>query len=163
MDSEEVLNRIINLSRAKFRDLIAVMLGHLFGFKVASVDAPGHAGSDWILFTSGGEKISVAVQDTVQQLKWQDKALDDAKKAKANGANRFFFCTNRVHQSITTKPLENKITTATGLSATVLDGRQLAELIVQGDLIDDFLAAIGEGVPRKRQICLRWHFLRTRT
>src|SRR5262245_12311303 len=126
MDNEEILNRIINLGRAKFRNVVAVILERVFGFKVASVDAAGDGGSDWILFTTGGEKISAAIQDTVQQQDWQKKALGDAKKAKKNGANRYFFCTNRVHQPIKIKRLESEVTSATGMTATVLDGRQLA-------------------------------------
>ena len=150
MDTEELENRIVTLSQRSFRSVVSVLLQKLFGFVAINVDGAGDSGSDWLMFSSGGQKIHVAVQDTIQR-NWSDKALEDAKKVKAGlSANRFFFCTNRPHQQLTVTTLENDITAETGLSATVLDAEQLAKLIVEGDLVEDFLVAIGEGVSRHR-------------
>jgi hypothetical protein len=92
MDSEEIQNRIQNLSRQRFRNVVALILQEVFAFPTINVDGKGDGGSDWYLFEAGGKKIRLGVQDTMQLQKWQDKALEDAEKAKAaHGINRYFF------------------------------------------------------------------------
>jgi len=151
MESEEIQIRLVNLSRVKFRNVVGMLLKEVFGFPALNVDAKGDGGSDWCIFSSGGQKIGLAVQDTIQNQSWEKKALDDARLAKkSHNVNRYFFCTNRPHDQFKVSVLENTITSETGLSATVLEARKLAELIVQGELDEKFLVAIGEAVSRKR-------------
>jgi len=151
MDTEEIQNRLINLSRHNFRNVIQMILKEIFDLSSINVDGKGDGGSDWYTFTANGQKLRLGIQDTIQLQKWDEKALEDAKKCKiSHGINRFFFCTNRVHEQIKVTSLENKITKETGLSATVLEGKKLAELISGASLHEEFLAAIGEGASRKR-------------
>ena len=151
MDSEEIQSRLMNLSKAKFRNVVGMVLEKVFGLPALNVDSKGDGGSDWWCFSAGGQKVGVAVQDTVQKQNWDQKALEDARLAfKSHRANRYFFCTNRPHEQIKVSVLENNITNETGMSATVLEARKLAELVLQGELEDQFLSAIGEAGTRKR-------------
>jgi hypothetical protein len=150
MDQDEILTRLIGLSRANFRRVVALVLRRVFGFKLADIDATGDGGNDWSLFGEAGQRIALAVQDTVQLQQWDAKALSDAKTVTASHeVNRFFFCTNRAHKPVNITKLEERIRRETDLDTTVLDGRHIASFIFEEHLESEFLEAIGSVRIRK--------------
>jgi hypothetical protein len=159
MDAEEIQNKLSQLSRANFRKVVSLILKKILLFDSINVDAAGDGGSDWKAFEDHGQRLRLAIQDTVQKQDWEDKALQDAKKARKElGVNRYLFFTNRTHQETTTVGLENNITRATGLACQVFDARTIAELLQERGLGAEFLASIGEAVaakpPELPEICL---------
>lgn len=90
---------------------------------------------------------------------WQEKAVEDAHKAKSKlAANKYLFFTNRPHQQITVAQLEDRITRETGLSCAVFEARKISELIHEQGLGGDFLGTTGEKVvtrpPEMPEMCL---------
>lgn len=111
-----------------------------------NVDGAGDGGQDWQVFSSDGKRICLAVQDTIQVTSWEEKALEDAKAAyAAHHVNRYFFCTNRAHRQTSVSRLQDTISRETGMSATVLEARQIAELLLENSLQGRFLELLGEG------------------
>ena len=158
MDAEEIQRKLSQLSRANFRGVVGLLLKKVLLFDSINVDASGDGGADWKAFEDHGQRLRIAIQDTVQH-GWEKKALDDAKKAKKElDVNRYLFFTNRTHQQTTTIQLENKILRETGLAAQVFEARTISELLHERGLGSDFLAVIGEAVaskpPELPEICL---------
>jgi len=158
MDAEEIQKRLVTLSQRNFRRVVALVLKRVLNYDSINVDGSGDGGSDWLAYQQGGQRLRLAIQDTVQA-GWEKKALDDAKKAKKElGVNSYLFFTNRPHQQTTATQLENKITRETELSCSVFEARRISELINERRLGGDFLAALGEAVaakpPEMPEMCL---------
>lgn len=149
MDAEEIQKRLTSVSQRNFKRVVSLVLKSVFNYDAINIDGSGDGGSDWIAYEHGGQRLRLAVQDTVVA-GWEKKALDDAKKAKTElGVNSYMFFTNRTHQQTTTAQLENKINRETGLSCNVFEARRIAELIFERGLGGDFLEALG-GVAASR-------------
>lgn len=159
MDAEEIQRRLTKLSRSNFRHVVALILRKVLSFDSINVDGSGDGGSDWLVLQYDGQRLRLAIQDTVQVQSWEKKALDDAKTAKKElDVNRYLFFTNRPHHQGTVTQLEDKITRETGLSCTVFEARRISELIHERGLGGEFLGTIGEQVitkpPEMPEICL---------
>ena len=131
----------------------------VLNYDAINVDGSGDGGSDWLVLQQEGQRLRLAIQDTVQVQGWEQKALDDAIKAKKElSVNRYLFFTNRPHQEVTSTQLEEKIIRQTGLACTVFEAKRISELIHQRGLGGDFLAAIGEAgytkPPEMPEMCL---------
>ena len=110
IDAEEIQKRLVTLGQRNFRRVVALVLKRVLNYDSINVDGSGDGGSDWLAYQQGGQRLRLAIQDTVQA-GWEKKALDDAKKAKKElGVNSYLFFTNRPHQQTTATQLENKIT-----------------------------------------------------
>jgi hypothetical protein len=158
MDAEEIQKRLLSLGQRNFRRVVGLVLKRVLIYDSINVDGGGDGGSDWLAFHQDGQRLRIAIQDTVQA-GWEKKALEDAKKAKAELAvNRYLFFTNRSHHQAPITQLEDKITRQTGLSCSVFEGRKIAELIQERGLGEEFLAVLGEMVakrpPEMPEICL---------
>jgi hypothetical protein len=158
MDAEEIQKRLVTLSQRNFRRVVALILKRVLNYDSINVDGSGDGGSDWLAYQQGGQRLRLAMQDTVQA-GWEKKALDDAKKAKKElGVNSYLFFTNRPHQQTTATQLENKITRETELSCSVFEARRISELIYERGLGGEFLAALGEAAasrpPEMPEMCL---------
>src|SRR5450631_812069 len=81
MDAETVQNTLIKLGRRDFRNAVSILLREVFGLNAISVDGPNDGGTDWRVFKETGGTTTVAFQDTVRNDRWDEKALEDAKKA----------------------------------------------------------------------------------
>ena len=159
MDAEEIQKRLPQLSRPNFRRVVALILKRVLNYDSINVDGGGDGGSDWLVFQQDGQRLRIAIQDTVQIQGWEKKALDDAQMAKKElGVNRYLFFTNRPHQQVTVTQFEEKISHETGLSCTVFEARRISELIQGRGLGGEFLGTTGEAVfsrpPEMPEICL---------
>ncbi len=149
MDAEEIQKRLTGLSQRNFKRIVALVLKHVLNYDAINIDGSGDGGSDWIAYEQGGQRLRLALQDTVQA-GWEKKAVEDAKKAKTElGVNSYMFFTNRTHQQTTTAQLESKINRETGLSCNVFEARRIAELIFERGLGGNFLEALGDVAARK--------------
>lgn len=158
MDAEEIQKRLITLGQRSFRRVVALVLQRVLNYNSINVDGSGDGGSDWLAYQDGGQRLRIAIQDTVQA-GWDKKALDDARKAKEElGVNSYLFFTNRPHKQTTATQLESKITRETELNCTVFEARRMSELIHERGLGGEFLAALGETIisrpPEMPEICL---------
>jgi len=144
MDSDTIKNLIINLGRNDFKRVVSLLLNKIFNFKAIDVDGPWDGGSDWLLFSSFGNKIFVGFQDTLQIQNYEKKAVEDAQKAiETLQINTYYFVTSRPHSNTTMRTLENKIASEVGINSTCLSAREISELICENNLITEFLDAIG--------------------
>ncbi|OIQ81459.1 hypothetical protein GALL_367680 [mine drainage metagenome] len=145
MDAEEVQNRISQLSRKNFRNVVKLILNNILSYQALDVDTSGDGGSDWVIISSDGAKTRIAAQDTIQMSNWEGKAYDDAVKAHQQlGCHTYLFFTNRPHKPFTIKQLENKISRATRMACSVYESKLISELITDKDIGTEFLHAIGE-------------------
>jgi hypothetical protein len=159
MDSEDIQRKLTQLGRASFRAVVALTLKRVLKFDAANVDGKGDASSDWWVINDKGSRFRVGIQDTIQEAKWDAKALEDAKKAKEKlGINKYYFFTNRHHEQATVTALESRISRDTDLACTVFEARRLAELIIQHGLVAEFVEATGGHAvtrpPEMPEICL---------
>src|ERR1035437_9510562 len=107
MDAEEIQKRLPQLSRPNFRRVVALILKRVLNYDSINVDGGGDGGSDWLVFQQDGQRLRIAIQDTVEIQGWEKKALDDAQMAKKElGVNRYLFFTNRPHQQVTVTQFE---------------------------------------------------------
>lgn len=144
MDQDTIENYVKHLGKRDFDALTRLVLQEFFGLRAIDVDGKGDGGSDYLLFLDDNNKSCVAVQRTVQDDRWADKALEDARQATIKrGALRYFFVTSRAHESTALLNLENRITSVLGIPATCLGATELAGIIVQQGLLREFADAIG--------------------
>ncbi len=110
MDQETITNHIKHLSKAKFDALAGLVLRNCFNFTPINVDGSGDGGSDIRLFADQANNQiarSIALQMTVQEKDWKEKAFDDARKSKDKlGATRYFFLSSRAHQQTSLREVE---------------------------------------------------------
>lgn len=166
MNQDTIENHIKSLGKNDFDAVLSVVLAKAFGLTAVDVDGPGDGGSDFRLFNDTGGSRTCAVQKTVQQAQWQEKALDDATKAQVSlGAKRFFFLTSRAHESTALRGVENEITSKLGIPATCLGATEISGLIIEHKLLGDFAHAIGlqldvrlQHRPDLREIMLHSYF-----
>ena len=161
MEVDTIKNSVMSLGRNDFKKVIYMILPKIFNLTIVNVDGKNDGGSDWLIFKDAGGAHTIAVQDTVQDKGWKKKAIDDARKAVANGATRFFFITPKSISRLTFMQLEGSITSSHKVPCTCLGAKEISELIVSGSLVNEFLDAIGaplaRGVasrPDKQEICL---------
>jgi hypothetical protein len=147
MDQETITNHIKNLSKAKFDALAGLVLRNCFNFTPINVDGSGDGGSDIRLFTDQANNRtarSIALQMTVQESAWKNKAFADAEKSKNKlGASRYFFLSSRAHQQTSLREVENRIATELGVQATCLGAKELAGFVLEKNLLREFAHAIG--------------------
>lgn len=161
MDIETIKNNIKTLGRNDFKKVIYMILPKIFNLEVVNVNGQYDGGSDWSVFKDTGGTHTIAVQDTVQNKDWQTKAKSDAKKAIEHGATRFFFITPKSISRLTIASLENDITSTYKIPVTCLGSKEISELIINANLVTDFLDAIDAplaagvaGRLDKQEICL---------
>jgi hypothetical protein len=162
MDIDTITNFIKNLGQRDFESVVSLILRRFFGLTAIKVNGSRDGGSDWRAFKDTGESTTIAYQTTVQDSKWKEKALDDARKAVAKvGATRYFYLTSRRHTSIDLRELENQINSELKIPATCLGAKELAGFVVEGNLVGEFLNAINTPIlvsldkrPDKQEILL---------
>ena len=161
MDVDTIKNNIISLGRTDFKKVIYLVLPKIFNLKVVNVDGKNDGGSDWLIFKDEGGSHAIAIQDTVQANQWETKAKKDAQKAVESGADRFFFITPKSISRLTFTQLEESITSTYKIPCTCLGAKEISELIVNANLVTNFLDAIdaplATGVAQrldKQEICL---------
>jgi hypothetical protein len=74
MDAEEIQRKLTQLSRANFRNVVALILRRVLDFDAIDVDAAGDGGSDWKVFEDRGQRLRIAIQDTTQA-SWSRRSL----------------------------------------------------------------------------------------
>jgi hypothetical protein len=158
MDAEEIQKRLTGIGQRTFKRVVELVLRRVFNYDAINIDGSGDGGSDWIAYVQDGQRLRLAIQDTIQA-NWEGKALADAKKAHAElGTNRYLFFTNRTHQQTTTTKLEVDISDKTGMSCSIFEARRISELLFQRGLTGEFLEALGEGrrvrPPSMPEMCL---------
>ncbi len=166
MNQDTIENHIKNLAKTDFDALVSLVLVKVFELAAIDVDGKGDGGSDFRTFSDSGGNQTLAIQKTVQESTWEEKAVTDAAKAKDElGAKRFFFLTSRAHESTALRAVENKISSTLGIPATCLGATELAGLILAHGLLGDFAHAIGlpldaslEHRPDLREIMLHSYF-----
>lgn len=166
MNQETIENHIKNLGKTDFDAVASLVLTRLFGLTPIDVDGKGDGGSDYRLFSDSGSRQTAAIQKTVQQARWREKAVEDAGNAVSNlDAHRFFFLTSRAHEPTAIRAAENDITSTHGIPATCLGATEIAGMIVDNGLTGEFAHAIGlpldvslEHRPDAREIMLHSYF-----
>lgn len=166
MHQDTIENHIKHLGKSDFDGLVTLVLEKAFKLTAIDVDGKGDGGSDFRTFSDSGGNQTLAIQKTVKQSGWKEKAVADATKAKDElGAKRFFFLTSRAHEATSLRAVENEITSTLGIAATCLGATELAGLIVGEGLLADFARAIDlplktplEHRPDMREIMLHSYF-----
>ena len=162
MDAATITNLIQSLGRLDFRRVLQLVLTRVLHFTVISVDGPGDGGSDWRALEDERHTRVIAFQDTTQKRGWENKAVEDARKAVRDlGARRYFFFTTNNATNITLREIESRIGTELGIPAICLGAKDIAEFITSYGLEGDFLDTIGapaaagtRGRPDAQEMCL---------
>lgn len=143
MNQETIENHIKNLGKVDFDGVATLVLIKMFKLKAVDVDGKGDGGSDYRTFHDLGGKLTLAIQKTVQENGWKEKAIEDASSAVAkHNAQRFFFLTSRAHEPTALRSVENDIASTLGISATCLGATELAGIIMTEKLLGDFAHVI---------------------
>ena len=142
MDRDTIANYIQNLSKSKFDNVARLVLTQLFGLEVIDTDRKGDEGFDFVALKASGGSQAIAIQRTIQQLTWKEKALEDAGKAVKRGAMLFYFLTSRLREISELRGLEQSISGKYHIPATCLGGYELADLILQRGLLFEFASVI---------------------
>jgi len=167
MNQETIENIIKNLGKEDFDSVIQVLLEKAFNMRAIDVDGKGDGGSDYRIFSDSAENRTIAIQKTVQDADWFNKALADARKAKNSlGVKRYFFLTSRSRESKILRDLENKISTELLLPATCFGATEIAGMLIESKLLGEFAHAINlqAGIndfihrPDSREILLHSYF-----
>ena len=139
MDQETIKKLISNLSKQDFDGIASLVLNRFFNLSAIDVDSKGDGGSDYRTFAdTAGEKV-LAIQKTVQDNNWKNKAFDDAKKAQETlGAKRYFFITSRAHEASSFYELQEKLLTELSLPSIFIGANEIAGLIVSNNLLHEF-------------------------
>jgi len=166
MNQETIENFIKNLSKSDFDNVVRLILDKIFHLKAIDVDGKGDGGSDYRIFSDEYSNRTVAIQKTIQETDWQSKAVADAHKAKSVlEAKRFFFLTSRAHEAGDLRSVENSISSELLIPATCLGATEIAGLIIEEKLLEDFAYSIGLNLdiafkhrPDQREIMLHTYF-----
>lgn len=144
MERETIENHIKNLGQVDFRAIARLVLTSFFNLNPINVDGKNDGGSDERVFNDNQGRRTLAVQRTVQDKRWEQKAIIDAEKAlNALNITRYFFLTSRAHSNTSLMQLENTIIEKLGIPATCLGAKELAGIIVDNGLLLEFADAIG--------------------
>lgn len=152
MDAEDIKTRIISLGRRQFKAVVSLFLKRYYNLTAIDIDGPGDSGNDWFTFKEpGGKILRLCVQDTVQDQRWEEKAVKDAIKAVSElNANRYFFFTKRAHNPSNVLDVRNRIYQDAEVDAEVWEATSMAQMIVTKEWEEDFLSAIGSAFSQKR-------------
>src|SRR4029453_7155936 len=94
MDAEEIQRKLTQLSRANFRNVVALILRRVLDFDAIDVDAAGDGGSDWKVFEDRGQRLRIAIQDTTQA-SWSRRSLMMRKRRRMSSGG-IAFCFLRI-------------------------------------------------------------------
>jgi len=137
------------MGRAPLDIACKLILKKVFNLNAVNVDGSYDGGSDFATFTQNGRKETVAYQVTTQKSQLEAKAYRDAETAiKKLGANRFFFFTSINIKPARAKIIENDITRDLGIAATCIPSAQIAGLILESNLLNEFLDLANYPLPR---------------
>ena len=153
INQDFIKSQIIGMGTEKFDQLVAFILNKVFGC-VCNVNGKGDGGCDfrsfgtknrYVLFQDANGHPVFSVQATIQETDWQDKAFADAKKSKDNIPNLtgYIFITSRPREQADLLPLQYKISSELGLSATCIGARELSGIIFEKKLFAEFMAVTG--------------------
>ena len=159
INKEFIKMQIMGMGADKFDQLVAFVLKKCFAYNPCPVNGKGDGGSDFRLFGQHNyvllqDKNSMpvlAVQVTIQEQNWQDKAMQDARKAKENipDLTGYLFITSRSREQADLLMLQNNIAQEVGIPATCWGGTELAGLISSNGLFREFAAISGLEIPEK--------------
>lgn len=166
MNQETIENFIKNLGKQDFDGVASLLLKRVFDFVAIDVDGKGDGGSDYRIFDDSGGNRTISIQKTVQDSRWQEKAIEDATKSKKElDAKRIIFLTSRSHESASLRNLENQIMSTIGISATCMGATEIAGLLIDYKLLGEFAKVIGLSTivvgqqrPDLREIMLHSYF-----
>ena len=167
MNQETIENLIKGLSKIDFDSVVHLLLDRAFNLKAIDVDGKGDGGSDYRVFFDSNENKILAIQKTIQENNWRNKALDDARKAKNSlGAKRYFFLTSRAHAAKALRDLENSISAELLMPSICLGATEIAGLLMEHKLLGEFAHTINlqMGInefihrPDRREILLHSYF-----
>jgi len=145
MDPKSIANHINGLSKTAFDGVVTLLMNRVFDFKAIDVDGAGDGGSDMRPFQNArNHRVwTTAIQKTVSNRSWQDKAFEDAEKAVDQlEARVYFFLTSKAHQSGELLRVQQRISTELGLGATCMGANEIAGLIHEHELELEFAEAI---------------------
>jgi hypothetical protein len=140
MDNDTIINFIENSSREFLAKIVSIIFKRVFDYQNANTDRTGDGGRDVLLFTRSEHLQSdTAIQLTTQKDGLEKKAVEDAKKAKDRLQITcfFFICTKRLPQT-TIQRISFTINSEVGIQATCLSAVELASLIIDNDLVQEF-------------------------
>ena len=159
ISQEFIKTQIMGMGVDKFDQLVAFVLKKCFAYNPCPVNGKGDGGSDfrlfgqhnYVLFQDKNSMPVLAVQVTIQEQNWQDKAMQDARKAKENipDLTGYLFITSRSREQADLLMLQNNIAQEVGIPATCLGGTELAGLISSNGLFREFAAISGLEIPEK--------------
>lgn len=159
ISQEFIKTQIMGMGVDKFDQLVAFVLKKCFAYNPCPVNGKGDGGSDfrlfgqhnYVLFQDKNSMPVLAVQVTIQEQNWQDKAMQDARKAKENipDLTGYLFITSRSREQADLLMLQNNIAQEVRIPATCLGGTELAGLISSNGLFREFAAISGLEIPEK--------------
>lgn len=140
MDKETLANHIASLGKRDFDIVCKLILGKVYNLCAINVDGANDGGSDFVDLDNTGKRSRVAYQVTTQKTDIKNKAYRDARKSidKLGAKSYYFFCTFRLSEESARK-LENDIEYELDIRAYVYHPSLIAGILIEYDLVKDFL------------------------
>lgn len=160
INQDFIVNQISSLGSSDFDIVVSFVLKDILGRQIANVNGNGDGGCDIREFRRAtsqdceiyqeDSRIGVRVrQVTVQNNRWMQKALNDAKNAKTKlGIMKAFqFFTSRVRSQTELKKLESQVMAEIGVPAECFGAREIAGLIYENHAFSRLATRLNRDVP----------------
>ncbi len=143
MDKETLANHISKLGKRDFEIACRITLSSALGLTAINVDGAGDGGTDFAQIEDG-KRTRVAYQITTQKTDIKNKAYNDAKKSLNRlRVNKFFFLTTYHLSEEESRSIERVIEDDLEISASVFSPSTISGLLIQFNLVTDFLNETG--------------------
>ena len=143
MNQETIEKHIKGLGKTDFDSVVALLMEKVFHQKAIDVDGKGDGGLDFRFYENEYNN-KIGVQKTVVKDGWENKFIEDAKKAKkAFDTKQFYFFCTQSHEPKKYHEVEERIFNEIGVVAHIYGATEIAGFIVDEKLFFDFSRAIG--------------------
>lgn len=141
-DREEIVDLIGRCSKNTFDKIIKIILKDVYSLSMINIDGCYDGGSDFWSY-GNDTKVKYGIQVTIREQGWEEKALENARTARRKlGINRYYFFHKFSHGRATLDKLEELINENVGVMTKCFGAREIAALIVEGDIISSVMAEI---------------------
>lgn len=150
MDIETLTSHISGLGKKYFDNACKLVLRDAFNLNAINVDGAYDGGTDFIAFSSNGERINAAYQITTQKSAIKSKAYNDAAKAIDKlSVQRFYFLTTLNLSEIDCRKIESQISSELNIPSTCLSAKNIAAFLIEENLLNKFLDDTNYPLPRE--------------
>ena len=154
INQDIIKSKIMSLGKMQFDILVSFVMKKLFNYYAIDVDGNNDGGCDLrvmgfngspILFHNSSKNPVLAIQKTIQDTNWENKAFQDAKHAleKIPNLSGYVFLTSIPHGQVALRRIEQKISNELGIPASCYGARELSGMIFESHLFGEFAAILG--------------------